>query len=310
MRNESRAARSTRPAADPKDDRERLLAALPLTPGRLHLAGVSTAVLTGGEGRPVVLLHGPGGHAAEWMRVVPGLVGAHHVVVPELPGHGASEAVEGELNVDRVLVWLGEVIEETCALPPVLVGHSLGGAVAARFAAREGRRLDRLVLVDTLGLRAFEPAPEFGAALQAYLAEPTEETLRGLWTYCVHDADALRASVGTLWEPFDRYTLDRARSARARPAFETLMAAFAAPAIPEHELARIDVPTTLIWGRHDLATPLEVARAASARHGWPLHVIDACGDEPALERPDAFLAALGAVLDAAPATTASAPSGR
>jgi pimeloyl-ACP methyl ester carboxylesterase len=186
----------------------------------------------------------------------------------------------------------------------------VGGAIAARFAAREGSRLDRLVLVDTLGLRPFQPAPEFGAALQAYLAQPTEDTLRGLWTYCVHDADALREAVGELWEPLARYNLDRARSASARPAFEALMAAFAEPAIPPQELARIDVPTTLIWGRHDLATPLAVAQVASARYGWPLHVIDGAGDEPALERPEAFLAALGAVLDAAPATTASAPSGR
>jgi pimeloyl-ACP methyl ester carboxylesterase len=54
------------------DAREQLLACLPVTERRLQLAGVSTAVLEGGDGPPVVLLHGPLGYAAHWMRVIPG----------------------------------------------------------------------------------------------------------------------------------------------------------------------------------------------------------------------------------------------
>jgi pimeloyl-ACP methyl ester carboxylesterase len=45
-------------------------------------------------------------------------------------------------------------------------------------------------------------------------------------------------------------------------------------------------------GRHDLATRLRVAEAASARHDWPLHVIEDCADDPPLEQPEAFVAAL------------------
>ena len=54
--------------------RERLLAGIPVTERRLQLAGVSTAVLEGGDGPPIVLLHGPGEFAAKWMRVIPDLV--------------------------------------------------------------------------------------------------------------------------------------------------------------------------------------------------------------------------------------------
>ena len=57
-----------------QDARERLLAGMPVTERRLELAGVSTAVLEGGDGPPVVLLHGPGEYAAKWMRVIPDLV--------------------------------------------------------------------------------------------------------------------------------------------------------------------------------------------------------------------------------------------
>ena len=65
------------------------------------------------------------------------------------------------------------------------------------------------------------------------------------------------------------------------------------PAIPAGGAGRGSrSPPRLIWGRHDLATPLEVAEAASARHGWPLHVIEDCADDPPVEQPEAFLAAL------------------
>jgi pimeloyl-ACP methyl ester carboxylesterase len=74
--------------------------------------------------------------------------------------------------------------------------------------------------------------------------------------------------------------------------------AFALPAIPAADLDRIPVPASLIWGRQDLQVPLAVAEAASARHGWPLKVIDHAGDDPALERPAAFLVALEAALAA------------
>ena len=54
-----------------EDARERRLTGIPVTERRLQLAGVSTAVLEGGEGPPIVLLHGPGYYAASWMRVLP-----------------------------------------------------------------------------------------------------------------------------------------------------------------------------------------------------------------------------------------------
>jgi pimeloyl-ACP methyl ester carboxylesterase len=75
------------------------------------------------------------------------------------------------------------------------------------------------------------------------------------------------------------------------------MAQFGMPAIPEAELAGISVPTTLVWGRHDLATSLSVAEAASRRYGWPLHVIEDAANDPAIEQPDALVKVLRAVCE-------------
>jgi len=278
------------------DARRRLLAGLPVREQVLNLAGVSTAVLEGGDGPPVILLHGPGEYAAKWFRVIPALAATHRVVAPDLPGHGASGAFDQVPDADRLFSWLESLIVSTCAEPPTLVGQILGGAIAARFAAARGNRVGRLVLADTLGLAPFQPAPEFGEALMGFLSEPTGEAHDHLWTQCAFDLDTLRRGLGERWEWLRAYNLDRAGQPALRAASGALMERFGMPAIPEEDLAQISVPTTLIWGRHDLATRLPVAEAAGSKYGWPLHVIENAADDPPLEQPEAFLAVLRSVM--------------
>lgn len=273
-------------------DRACLLAGLPVRERRLELAGVSTAVLEGGDGPPLVLLHEPGSFAAHWLRVLPRLVASHRVVAPDLPGHGASVITNGELDRERVLAWLGELIQLTCACAPMLVGHLGSGAVAARFAVARSDRLSSLVLVDSFGLGRFRPAPRFALALLRYVARPTPRTYSGLMERCTVDFAAVRAGVGKRWEPYQAYTLDGARSPAGKAALRLFMRDLAVPPIPAEQLERIAVPTTLIWGRHDPVNRLRVAEAASQRYHWPLHVIDKAADDPPIEQPEAFLRAL------------------
>lgn len=267
-----------------------------MTQRRLPLAGVSTAVLEGGEGPPIVLLHGPGDFAGMWKRVIPDLVTTHRVVAPDLPGHGASELAAGPLDADGLRAWLNGLIERTCAAPPVLVGHVLGGAIAARFAVNHGDRVSRLVLVDSLGLGRFRPAPAFALTMLAFLARPTERSYTRFMRQCSFDLDGLRGELGSEWEAFVAYSLERARGPAAKTGGRILRD-FGVPRIPPDELARIAVPTTLIWGRHDRANALRIAQKASARYGWPLHVIENCADDPPRDQPRAFLGALRASLD-------------
>jgi pimeloyl-ACP methyl ester carboxylesterase len=276
---------------------ERLLSGLPVHARKLHLDGVPTSVLEGGEGPPLVLLHGPNEYAAKWLRVVPALVATHRVIAPDLPGHGRSGPFDGTVDTERVLAWLDALIDRTCSAPPVLCGHILGGGIAARYAANPGHALRRLVLVDPLGLTTFQPVPEFGQALGAFLSEPSEATHDGLWRYCAFDLEKLQTRMGDDWNKIKAYNLDRARVPALKATQHALMEHFGFPAIPNAELHRIAVKTSLIWGRHDLATPLSVAQAASARFGWPLSVIDDCADDPPMEQPEAFVRALYAALE-------------
>lgn len=274
------------------DAREQLLADLPVTEERLQPAGIPTAVLTGGDGPPIVLLHGPGESVAHWIRVLGPLTQDYRVIAPDLPGHGASGAAEAPLDAARVLAWLGELIERTCSARPVLAGRVIGGAIAARFAATASERLAQLLLIDTLGLAPLRPEARFELAISRFMAAPGAHSYDRLMGLCSFDVDTLAEQLGYRWAPFAAYAIDGARRPALRAAFSQLMAEFGAPRIPDSELSRITVPTTLIWGRQDLATPLRVAEEASARLGWPLRVIEDAGDDPPIEQPAAFLRVL------------------
>jgi pimeloyl-ACP methyl ester carboxylesterase len=278
------------------DARRWLLAGAPVKERRLDLAGVSTAVLEAGDGPPVVLLHGQGGWAGMWLPVVPELADGHHVVAPDLPGLGASEVPDGPPDAALVLRWLGALIERTCQAPPVLVGASLGGSIAARFAITHPDRLSRLVLVDSGSLARFRPAPGLALAMIRFIARPDERSRDRVLRQVLVDPTRLRGRMGERWEAFQAYYLDLARTPSVRAANRRLLRELGTRPIPPEQLARIGVPTALIWGRHDRVMRLRIAEAASARYDWPLHVIEDAGHFSAADQPEAFRAALQAAL--------------
>jgi pimeloyl-ACP methyl ester carboxylesterase len=298
VRRRSRRATPTQPVLfSEMEMRERILKDLPVTERRLDLTGVSTSLLEGGEGPPIVLLHGQGNFAAAWVSIVPDLVTTYHVVAPDLPGLGVSEVPEGPPGADTVLAWLGELIDKTCATPPALVGISLGGQVAARFAADHSERCAQLVLVDTPGLVGrVRPSPGALLALIRHSARPSERSALRLLRYAAFDLGRVRQQMGERGEPFLAYMVDRARTPSVRKANRRLMREIGLRQIPPEDLARISVPTMLIWGRHDRIAPLRNAEEASTRYGWPLQVIEDAGHVSPAEQPEAFLRALRAAL--------------
>lgn len=296
--NTTHTATRTKTARPGPEARQRLLAEFPLTEHRRDLAGVPTAVLEGGSGPPMIILHGIGQSSLGWIQAVPGLKTSWTLIIPDLPGQGASELPEGfRLTPDRVVDWLDALITATCAAPPVLVGHNVGAAVAARFAARHGDRVAALVLLDALGLGPFRPAPRFALSMAAYQLHATERTRDKMIGQCVVDWDGMREGMGERWDGLADYALDRARTPGVKAAGRTLMKDFALARLPDEDLSRIDVPTSLIWGRRDPEARLRFGEEAADRYGWPLHVIEDCGADAQVERPDALVVVLRKALD-------------
>ena len=212
-----------------RSTRQRILAGAPLTERRLELAGVSTAVLEGGNGPPVVLLHGQGGWAGMWLPVAADLLRRHRVVAPDLPGLGASTVADGPPDAARVLAWLAALVERTCPAPPAMVGASLGASIAARFAIAHPDRLSRLVLVAAGGLGRFRPAPGVVLALVRFVARPNERTQQGFLRQVAVDPARARALLGP---DAQAYGLELARTPSVRAANRRLLRELGTRPIP------------------------------------------------------------------------------
>ena len=286
-------SRSTpQPVTTGETARRQLLKGLDVTEQTVELAGIGTAILEAGDGPPLVLLHGPGEFKERWIRVIPALSRTHRVIAPDLPGHGQSGTPTNGLDADGIFAWLDALIDRQCSASPVLVGHILGGSVAARYAPGRPGKLGRLVLVDSLGLAKFRPHPRFALGLLGFMARPGEASHRRFMGQCLANAEPVEEAMGERWVALRQYSVDRAKDPGVKAAMKTLMSQLGVPPIPVADLESIATPTELVWGRDDRANRLRIAQAASKRFGWPLHVIDGAADDPPMEQPDAFVAAL------------------
>ena len=187
-----------------------LLDGLPVTDRRFDVDGTSTPVLEGGTGSPIVLLHGIGGFAEEWACVIPKLVSNHRVVVPDLPGLGRSRLGNATLDATSVVEWLRLLIDQTCDESPTLVGHSLGGGIAARFAIAHPDTIRRVVLEDSSSLGRFRPAPGLVLAVLRFGARPTRANHERFLRQVMFDPDRTAAEWGTRWSASEGYDIELA----------------------------------------------------------------------------------------------------
>jgi pimeloyl-ACP methyl ester carboxylesterase len=271
--------------------RDRVLEGLPVDSRRLDVDGVATVVLEGGQGPPVVLLHGgieSGG--VYWAPVIADLAESHRVVVPDLPGLGESEPF-AQLDAVAFADWLTELLQLTCEEAPTLIAHSLDGSLAARFAADRGKLLRRLVLMGVPGIGAYRMPLGLLVTAIRFDLRPTERNNERFLTWAFLDPERTRRRDPEWFDAFNAYSLSRASVPHVKRTMRRLIKT-GTKQIADTELRRIDVPTALIWGRHDRMAPLRLAEAASSKFGWPLLVIDDVGHVPFIEQPDAFLAAL------------------
>lgn len=277
----------------------RLADGLPLIRRHVDLAGLSTPVLQGGSGPPLLLLHGLGGFKEEWACVVPELVQTNTVIVPDLPGAGESRVEPAWINAEAIVGWARDAIDELCDEAPVVVGHSLGGSITARLAVAHPDRVDQVVLVDAASIgRPNRPSPAVFVALMRFGSRPTPKHHDGFMRRVMFDPRQAEAAWGPdRWQAFEDYDIELARSKQVGAVVTRLLRRVALPRIPAERLAGIELPVSLIWGSDDRVMRTKIGSEAASRFGWPLSVIERCGHGPHIERPREFGAALRATLE-------------
>jgi 2-hydroxymuconate-semialdehyde hydrolase len=284
----------TRRSSD-EEARRRLLTGIPVTERRLELAGVSTAVLEGGDGPPMVLLHGgieTGG--VYWAPVIASLAESYRLVIPDVPGLGESEPA-GPLDAAVFAEWFTALLRVTCDEKPMLVAHSLDGSLAAGFATRHLGLLRGLVLYGAPGVGPYRVPLGLLVTAIRFNLRPSERNNARFADWAFLDPARTRRRDPEWYDAFMAYGLSRGTVPHVKRTMRQLVKAGSKP-ISDAELEGIDVPVALIWGRRDRMAPLRIAELATARFGWPLHVVDDVGHVPHIEQPEAFLDALRAAL--------------
>lgn len=236
-------------------------------------------MLAGGEGPPLLFLHGAGG-AGRWLPFQHAVAQHFTVHVPSHPGHGGSPAAEWIEHISDLAFHYLDLLD-ALELPRVhLVGASFGGWIAAELATMASHRLATLVLIGPVGIKVDGWVYPFLFGME----------LPELVATLFHDPAAALAlappdqSLDTLLE------LYRERTALARVAWNPHLYD---PRLGRR-LARITAPTLLCWGAHDrLAPPQPCADAwRRAIPGAELRVFPASGHAPHLEEPATVAAAV------------------
>jgi pimeloyl-ACP methyl ester carboxylesterase len=244
--------------------------------GRLTASGIELEVLRRGSGRPILVLHGfqTTDPAARFVDLL-----ARHgeVIAPSGPGFGQSPRPKDFDTVyDLVHLYL-EVLENLPGEKATLLGFSFGGWLAAEVAAACGHRIDRLVLVDPVGVKVSDR--ETPDILDLFNRSP-DEVRRRSW----HDPDRFAPDFNAMSdEALTVYA--RNREALCVYAWHPYMYN---PQLPRW-LGRIKVPTLLIWGASDRVVTPDYGRAYSGLiPASRFELIEAAGHHPEIEQPEAF----------------------
>lgn len=269
------------------DDVERTAAAMAADPTpRQEVAtladGRTIAALVAGPGDApkIVFVHGLGGSQSTWQMVLGELADRYRVAAIDLPGHGQSDKSApgaADYSVHGLATVTGEALRALRLTPAIVVGHSLGGAVAMELSVEHPDSVIGLVLVNSAGL-GDEIA---GGLLDLMEQEPGRETARGLLQLFFEDQRLV----------VDRGIDEMAQTQLSPGAWEAQRAVAAAAfdrigqrlAIRER-LGKVGRPTLVVWGAKDRVIPLDHAIAALSKlPDATLRIMPTVGHVPQVE---------------------------
>jgi pimeloyl-ACP methyl ester carboxylesterase len=226
--------------------------------------------------------------------VISRLAASHHLIVPDVPGLGESEPV-ARLDATAFADWFAQLLQDTCEEKPTLIAHSLDGSLAALIAAAHGDLLRSLVIYAAPGIGPYRMPLGLRVVALRFGLHPTERNAERFDRWAFFDFDRARRRDPGWFDAWSAYTRFRATVPHVKRTMRQLVKT-GTKQVADTELRRIAVSAALMWGRHDRFVPLGLAEVASARLGWPLHVIDGAGHVPHIEQSDAFVDALHCAL--------------
>jgi pimeloyl-ACP methyl ester carboxylesterase len=237
-----------------------------------------------GTGPTVILLHGLGGSTQAWQFNVGALAEKYHVVAPDQIGFGKSDKPLVNYRIRTYVDFLDQFCKQLKIDRATLVGNSMGGWIAAMFAASFPERVDKLVLVDAAG---YAPPKDLDTRIFFGLNPTTREGMKVLvakvfYNKAFQTDAAIDMAIAARLAAGDGYTINSITESIIRG--EDFL---------DDVVKTIKRPTLLIWGRQDGLVPLtDGERLNKDIAGSKIVVFDQCGHVPNLEKPGEFNAAL------------------
>jgi pimeloyl-ACP methyl ester carboxylesterase len=278
-----------------------------------------------GEGpETLVLVHGLGGSALNWMRVAPALTRRGRVLAPDLAGHGETPLAGRSSSVPANRELLDRLLEATTDGPVVLMGNSMGGAISMLEADEAPDRVAALVLVDpalpiwptegdpvvlqTFLLYAMPGVGEEFVRMAREAAGP--EAMVDYVQMCCVDVSRIPPEVREAHvEQLRSHGLSEEADAGFLESARTLLDLLQHPEQVREAAAGVRAPTLLLAGDGDrLVPPAAIHALADLRPDWELRMLPRVGHAPMLEDPDGFLGVVTPWLDGV-AAAASARTG-
>ncbi|MNM90846.1 Lipase 1 precursor [compost metagenome] len=248
------------------------------------------------QGPTVILIHGFSSSKQVWFEPGKALSSRFHVIIPDLPGWGAStDNDHSNYDIEAQATRLRDFILALEAENITLIGHSMGGAIAGVYAADQPQRVSRLVLVGALGL-SFKDN-DFMRELNA-----------GGNPFIYDDRAGVERTARLVYlnppQMSDRQVQEAILANRAQRAFIESTLAQIRPSSQwlalDHRLTKLNMPVLGIWCREDKV--IDVSALDTLRNGLPASsannsvILEGCNHLPMVERPAETLQALDAFI--------------
>ena len=260
----------------------------PLEERSAQIKDVRLRYYVGGDGPPLILVHGLAGAASNWAEVAERLVGRFRLLVPDLPGHGGSTAFPAVATLDPFADRLASLAALEGMDTAAIAGHSLGGLIGLRLAVSSPERVSALVLTAAAGIRSSTREAERYLNLAA-LVRPTRR-------YSRHRSAIARSRLlRTLVFGYFGASDPAALSDRAVDGFLSGLGVHTDTASarrvlvrddPRLDLERVGCPVFVLWGARDNQVTVDDAFEYARRLRAPLRLVADCGHLLIGERPD------------------------
>ena len=246
----------------------------------IDVGGTHIQMLKGGSGEPLVVLHGAGGNSG-WLNYVNALSDKYTVYLPSHPGYGKSERpdwLETMADLASFYTWF---LEEQGLEGSRAIGFSMGGWLAAEIAASCRHAFNKLMLVDAAGIQ-----PQQGEIADIFIISPAQ--VAELLFHDPKQAPEYESIYGGEPTPEQTDIAEGNREMSVRLCWKPYMYDPRLPGL----LARVNIPTRILWGGNDRLIPLECGHMFNqAIPGSDLVIIDNCGHVPQMEKTEEFVKA-------------------